>query len=103
MRLFHHFHISFIQKKLFSFSPYKGLLELLQEPTLETFSACLTVLDKLQEVFGFSIIIDFMFGEIFHAKSVNKLKKIHKIKIFIQPKSSQNQSMMIGSEKFLLE
>ena len=57
-----YFYIFFVQKFFtFFISLYKEVLE----PTWETFAACLIVLDNLWEVFGCSIINDFistMFG-----------------------------------------
>ena len=57
-------HISIKSMRSFSyfciFFVLKGLLEILPEPTWETFSTCLIVLDNLCEVFGCSIITDFM-------------------------------------------
>ena len=51
---------SFKKFSLFFFSLYRGLLGLFPEPIWEIFSAGLIVLEKLQEVFGCSIITDFM-------------------------------------------
>ena len=58
MKLFGYFCIL----NFFSFfvSLYKGLLERSPESTWETFSACLLVLDNLQEVFRCFIITDLM-------------------------------------------
>ena len=62
MRLFHYFCIFSIQKTFtFFILPYKELSEFLPAPlTWETFSACLIVLDNLCEVFGCTVITDFM-------------------------------------------
>ena len=53
-----------VAKKIFTFflfvSLYKALLEILLEPTWETFSACPIVFENLCEVFGCSIVTDFM-------------------------------------------
>ena len=60
---FYFFYIFFVQKILTFFftSPYKVLLQLLPEPTGNDFSLpYIIVLDKLCEVFGCSIINDFM-------------------------------------------
>ena len=49
------------KKNFFSVSLYKGLSEFLPATlTWEIFSACFIVLDNLQEVFGCSIVTDFM-------------------------------------------
>ena len=58
MRWFSYFCIQIVLT--FFVSQYKGLLELLPEPTRETFSVCIIALDNLQEVFGCSIVTHFM-------------------------------------------
>ena len=44
---------------LFFVSLYQGLLEVLSDPTWDTFLACLIDLDNLYEVSGCSIVTDF--------------------------------------------
>ena len=65
MKIFCYFCISyslcFIKKSVFAVSLYKALVEFLSAPPIwENFLAGLVVFDNLQEVFGYSIVTNFM-------------------------------------------